>query len=42
MDLTAATTAVSGVSTDLQTVGVAIIGVAAVALGIRWIKAMFF
>jgi len=42
MDVTAATTAITGVSGNLETVGLAIIGLAAVALGIRWVKAMFF
>lgn len=42
MDVTSAVTAVSGVSTSLESVGLAIIGLAAVALGIKWIKATFF
>lgn len=42
MDVTSATTAVTAVGTNLETVGLAIIGLAAVALGIRWVKAMFF
>jgi len=42
MDVTAATTAVTAVGANLETVGLAIIGLAAVALGIKWVKAMFF
>ena len=42
MDLTSTTAAITGVGADLTTVGLAIIGLAAVALGLRWVKAMFF
>lgn len=42
MDVTAAAAAVTAVGTDMETVGLAIISLAAVALGITWIKAMFF
>lgn len=42
MDVSAAVTAVSGVSDNLEAVGLAIIGLAAVALGIKWVKATFF
>lgn len=42
MDLTAVTAAITDVGADLTAVGIAIIGLAAVALGIRWVKAMFF
>lgn len=38
----AAVTAVTGVGTDITAVGVAIIGLAAIALGVRWVKASFF
>ena len=42
MDTAAAITAVTGVSTDILAVGGAIIGVAATAMTIRWVKATFF
>jgi uncharacterized membrane protein YuzA (DUF378 family) len=42
MDLTAVTAAIGDVGTDISTVGTAIIGLAAVAMGIRWVKATFF
>lgn len=42
MDLTAVQTAITGASTDIATVGTAIIGVAAVVFAFRWIKAAFF
>lgn len=42
MDLTSALASVTAVGTDITTVGVALIGIAALALGVRWIKAMFF
>lgn len=42
MDLTAVTAAVTAAGNDIKTVGVAIIGVAAVVFAYRWIKASFF
>lgn len=42
MDLTAVTTAITDAGTDIATVGVAIIGVAATVFAFRWIKAAFF
>ena len=42
MDLTAVQTAITAAGTDIQAVGVAIIGVAAVVFAFRWIKASFF
>lgn len=36
------TSSISAVGADITTVGVAIIGLAVIALGIRWIKATFF
>jgi len=42
IDVTAATAAVSANGTSMTTVGTAIIGLAAISLGIRWIKATFF
>lgn len=42
MDLTAVVTAIEGVGTDIQTIGGAIIVLAAGVLAIRWIKAQFF
>ncbi len=42
MDLTAVTAAITAAGDDIQTVGVAIIGVAAVVFAYRWIKASFF
>lgn len=42
MDLTPVTTAIDAAGTDIQTVGIAIIGVAAVVFAFRWIKAAFF
>jgi hypothetical protein len=38
----AVTTAMAEVSTDITTIGGLIITLAAVALGIRWVKATFF
>lgn len=42
MDLTSVQTAITAAGTDITTVGLAIIGLAATALSIRWIKATFF
>jgi hypothetical protein len=42
MDLTATITAITAVGTDMQTIGVAIIGLAVISLSISWIKATFF
>jgi hypothetical protein len=42
MDLTSVTTAITAAGTDITTVGLAIIALAATALSIRWIKATFF
>lgn len=36
------TTAMAEVGTDIATIGTLIIGLAVVALGIRWVKATFF
>lgn len=36
------TSAITAVGTDITTVGVAIIGLAVIALSIRWVKATFF
>lgn len=40
--VTAATTAIAGVGTDIGTIGGAIIAVAVIVMGIRWVKAQFF
>lgn len=37
-----AVAAITATGTDMTAVGVAIIGLAALALGITWLKAMFF
>lgn len=42
MDLAAIETAITAAKTDITTVGVAIIGVAAAVFAFRWIKAAFF
>lgn len=42
MDLTSTTAAIAAAGTDIETVGIAIIGVAAVVFAFRWIKAAFF
>lgn len=42
MDTTAAVAAVTAAGTDIGAVGTAIIGLAALALTIRWVKATFF
>lgn len=42
MDLTEVQAAITAASADIATVGVAIIGVAAVVFAFRWIKAAFF
>lgn len=42
MDLTEVQAAIDAAGTDIATVGVAIIGVAAVVFAFRWIKAAFF
>jgi len=38
----AVTTAISNATADITEVGVALIGMAAVAMGLRWVKATFF
>lgn len=38
----AVTTAITDLSADVSTVGAALIGVAVVAMGLKWLKAMFF
>lgn len=40
--VTAAVTAIEGVGTDIGTIGAAIIGIAVIVMGIRWVKAQFF
>lgn len=40
--LAALVTKVEEVGGDIQTIGVAIIGLAVIALAIRWVKATFF
>lgn len=42
MDLTAITASIASATTDITAVGTLLIGLAAVSLGIRWVKAMFF
>lgn len=42
LDVTAATAEIAGAGTAISTVGVAIIGLAALAMTIRWVKATFF
>ena len=42
LDLTAPTATLAGVQTDIETIGLLVIGLAAVAMGIRWVKATFF
>lgn len=42
MELTAVLAAITGAGTDISTVGTAIIGLAALAMSIRWVKATFF
>lgn len=42
MDLTTVTAAITAAGADISTVGLAIIGLAATALSINWIKATFF
>ncbi len=42
MDLTSVNTAIADAGTDIETVGLAIIGVAVVVFAFRWIKASFF
>lgn len=42
MDLTAVTAAITDAGDDIATIGVAILGVAAVVFAFRWIKASFF
>jgi hypothetical protein len=39
---TAVTTAIGNTSADISEAGVLIIGLAVVAMGIRWVKATFF
>lgn len=38
----AAVTAIQGVGTDIGTIGGAIIAIAVIVMGIRWVKAQFF
>jgi len=42
MDLTAVEAAIATAGSNIETVGVAIIGVAAIVFAFRWIKASFF
>ena len=35
-------TLVEGIGTDVQTIGVAVIGVAVIVMSINWVKAQFF
>lgn len=42
MDMTEVVAAIDAAGTDISTVGVAIIGVAAIVFAFRWIKAAFF
>lgn len=42
MDMTETLAAIEAAGTDIATVGVAIIGVAAIVFAFRWIKAAFF
>ncbi len=42
IDVGAATTAIGDASTAITTVGGLLIGLAAVAMALRWVKAMFF
>lgn len=42
LDFTSIATYTSDVGDQILAVGVVIIGLAAVSLGIRWVKAMFF
>jgi hypothetical protein len=42
MDVSAAVTALGAVGDNIELVGVAIIGLAVIALGVRWVKATFF
>lgn len=42
MDVTGVVTAVENAGADITTVGMAIIGVAAVVFAFKWIKAAFF
>lgn len=42
MDLTEVQAAITAAGADIGTVGTAIIGLAALAMGIRWVKATFF
>lgn len=42
IDVTEATTAIEGLSTPLTSIGGAIIGIAAVAVGFKWVKGMIF
>lgn len=42
MDLTALTTAIGDVQTDIGTIGAAIVLCAAAVMAFRWIKASFF
>lgn len=42
MDITAATTALSGVEANIETIGLVMLGLAAVAVGIKWLKATIF
>lgn len=39
---TTAAASITGVGTEILAVGTAIIALAAIALGVRWIKASFF
>lgn len=42
MDVSAAATALSGVEANIETIGLVMLGLAAVAVGIKWLKATIF
>lgn len=42
VDVTTAVADITALETDITTVGTALIGLAVVAVGIKWIKASFF
>lgn len=42
MDVSAVSTALGGVEANIETIGLVLLGLAAVAVGIKWLKATIF
>lgn len=42
MDVSSVTTALAGVEANIESIGLVLLGLAAVAVGIKWLKATIF